>query len=338
MFSKYFICYFFLPSVFAQSYQVQQGDTLYSIAQQFGLSTSELISLNNLKNPDFLAVGQVLKLSIDSSWPESLPYPFIEVTLSPEMAFQGHALILKLSVAEELNLRVSFLGKDYQLAPDVDGWIAVIPVGVLQEVGIFPLKLNATLGSGQVVDLELPVSIGSGNYGREAINLPPSSTSLLKPEITQAEHRLIEETCSYYEPTKLWQGFFEYPVDEPFQTSAFGTVRSYNGGPYSSFHRGLDLRGNSATPIYATASGKVMLADALQVRGNTVILSHGLGVCSVYTHLSSILVEKDQKVTASTLLGYAGDTGLVTAAHLHWEVRVMGVPVSPVQWINAPFR
>ncbi len=336
-FSIYFICCFiFFTSALSQNYQVQQGDTLYGIARKFGVSASELISLNNLENPNLLKVGQVLILSLDASWPENLPHPFIDITLSPKVATQGQAVMLKLSVAENVGLVVSFLGNDYKLAPNIEEWIAIMPISVLQEVGTLPLKLKAILNSGEVVELELPITVRAGNYSREAINLPPSSTSLLKPEITRAEHKLMEETCSHYEPIKLWQEAFKYPTKEPFHTSAFGTLRSYNGGPYHSFHRGLDLRGNSTTAIYATANGKVILADTLQVRGNTIILSHGLGVCSGYMHLSSILVEKGQEVTAGTLLGYAGDTGLVTAAHLHWEVRVMGVPVNPLQWINDP--
>ncbi len=330
------LCYFvLLANTVAQNYQVQQGDTLYNIAKRFGVSASELISLNNLDNPNLIKVGQILVISLEDSWPENLPYPFIDIAFSSKVATQGQAVLLKVSMAEEAHLRVNFLSQDYQLAPLNRDWIAIIPVSVLQPEGVFPLKISAVLGSGEVV-VELPINISSGNYDREAINLSPSTSSLLKPEITRAEHRLVEETCALYTPTKLWQGAFQYPISEPFHTSAFGTLRSYNGGPYRSFHRGLDLRGNSNTPVYAAASGKVLIADTLQVRGNAVILSHGLGVCSGYMHLSNITVEKDQEVAAGELLGYAGDTGLVTAAHLHWEVRVMGVPVDPLQWVNNP--
>ena len=333
----FILCYFiFLSITIAQTYQVQQGDTLSSIARNFGVSASELISLNNLENPDLVKIGQVLVISLDNSWPESFPYPFSGVTLSPKVAIQGQAVLLKLSVLEEANITANFLAQDYKFASDQQQWVTIIPVSVLQSVGTFPLTISADLGNGEVAQLELPISISSGNYDREAINLPPSTSSLLKPEITRAEHQLMEETCSFYEPIRRWQGAFQYPVGSPFHTSAFGTLRSYNGGPYRNFHRGLDLRGNSTTPIYAAASGKVILADALQVRGNTVVLSHGLGVCSGYMHLSNIVVEKDQEVTTDTILGYAGDTGLVTAAHLHWEVRIMGAPIDPLQWVNNP--
>lgn len=315
-------------------YQVKQGDTLTIIAKRFGVSTNELASLNNLVNPNLIQVGQVLLVSPDIVWPEILPYPFTKITLVPEVVTQGQVTYLTVLLAESGYLEAKFLGSSYQFAALKEGYVTILPVSVLQTVGVFPFKLSVVTDNGTLTELNLPLNIISGNYDSEAINLPPSSTSLLKPNVTQTEHAFIKEICSYYEPIKYWQGTFQYPVDEPLVTSAFGTLRSYNGGPYHSFHRGLDLRGNSSSPIYAAANGKVVLADALQIRGNTVVLNHGLGVCSGYMHLSNILIKKDQEVAAGTLLGYAGNTGLVTGAHLHWEVRIMGAPVNPLQWVN----
>jgi murein DD-endopeptidase MepM/ murein hydrolase activator NlpD len=81
----------------------------------------------------------------------------------------------------------------------------------------------------------------------------------------------------------------------------------------------------------------VGLAEALFVRGNAVVLQHGLGVCSGYWHLSRIAVRPGQQVKGGELIGYVGSTGLSTGPHLHFEVRVHGVPTDPAAWlVRAP--
>ena len=80
------------------------------------------------------------------------------------------------------------------------------------------------------------------------------------------------------------------------------------------------------------------MAEALQVRGNAVVVDHGRGVMSGFWHLSQIHVVEGQRVEPGTPLGLVGNTGLSTGAHLHWEVRVMGIPVDPLQWVREEIR
>ena len=335
--STLFILLLTLSLAWAQpgAYTVQPGDTLTRIAARFGVSVSELVGLNNLANPNALEVGQVLTLAPDLAWPDPLPAPFSRVTLTPPTSVQGRALMLSVETEADAPLRARFLGVDYALAPiptspSQNTQEAVLAAPVLQEVGVYPLEF---LQNGEVV-LSLPVRVASGDYARENINLSPETSKLLDPALTTAEAEHIETLCRPFEAVKRWNGPFRSPVADPTQTSAFGTLRSYNGGPYGSFHRGQDLRGTVGTPITAPADGVVVLAEPLTVRGDTVILRHGLGVCSVYNHLSEIGVKEGDAVTAGTLLGEVGDTGLVTGPHLHWEVRVLGVPVSPAGWVE----
>jgi murein DD-endopeptidase MepM/ murein hydrolase activator NlpD len=81
----------------------------------------------------------------------------------------------------------------------------------------------------------------------------------------------------------------------------------------------------------------VALAEPLQVRGNVVILDHGLGVYSGFWHLSQIDVAAGQTVGEGEVVGLVGNTGLSTGPHLHWEMRVLDVPVDPVQWTQQAF-
>ncbi len=93
------------------------------------------------------------------------------------------------------------------------------------------------------------------------------------------------------------------------------------------------MRAEEGRPVLAVADGRVALAEPLLVRGNAVILDHGWGVFSNYFHLSQIEVEIGELVSAGQLIGLAGDTGLSTASHLHWELRVGGVGVDPLPWV-----
>ena len=145
---------------------------------------------------------------------------------------------------------------------------------------------------------------------------------------------MLETTCKAFSEKPLWQTKFQYPVNEPAFSSEFGTLRSYNNGPISGYHRGLDFRGESGTAVLAAATGRVSLAEKLELYGNTVVLDHGLGVCTAYMHLSNIKVMTDQTVQTGEHIGSLGATGLVTGPHLHFEVRVHGIPVAPMQWFN----
>jgi murein DD-endopeptidase MepM/ murein hydrolase activator NlpD len=97
----------------------------------------------------------------------------------------------------------------------------------------------------------------------------------------------------------------------------------------SAIHFGIDLVKPTGTPIASCAAGKVVMAKTRIISGETVVLEHAPGVFSLYYHLDSIAVKQGETVEAGETIGTVGATGLVTGAHLHWEVRFSGVPVSP---------
>jgi murein DD-endopeptidase MepM/ murein hydrolase activator NlpD len=314
-------------------YTVQPGDTLYRIATEHGVTVADLVRVNGLENPNVLEVGQVLRLGALAA--PQLPPPFTELLVSPERLIQGQTLTLAVELETPTPLRASFLDWDYELAPTATGARAVIAIPALQEPGVYPLVLtSADTGAGAAVTLTVPVRVTAGDYLREAITLPPSSSDLFQRDLIRDELAYVRSRCRPFEERQRWTGRFRYPLDNPVVTSGFGIRRSYNGGPYSSYHEGLDFRGNSSTPVYAAAPGHVIIAEPLTVRGNAVYIQHGLSVCSGYMHLDRLAVGEGQEVAEGDLLGYVGMTGLVTGPHLHWEIRVGGIPVDPTQWVE----
>ena len=97
-------------------------------------------------------------------------------------------------------------------------------------------------------------------------------------------------------------------------------------------HLGFDLAVTANVPVLAANSGKVVNADWLGIYGNCVVIDHGLGVSSLYGHLSSIDVKVGDTVSKGQVLGRSGMTGLAGGDHLHFTMLVGGHPVNPVEW------
>jgi murein DD-endopeptidase MepM/ murein hydrolase activator NlpD len=102
-----------------------------------------------------------------------------------------------------------------------------------------------------------------------------------------------------------------------------------NGGP--DFHPGLDISADAGNPVYATADGTVTLAKREGAYGNLITIDHGYGLETRYGHLSKYEVESGAKVKRGQVIGRVGSTGRATGPHLHYEVRVNGRLLNPLQ-------
>lgn len=97
-------------------------------------------------------------------------------------------------------------------------------------------------------------------------------------------------------------------------------------------HLGFDLAVTANVPILAANAGQVVWADYLGIYGNCVIIDHGLGLHSLYAHLSSITVQTGQPIERNDELGLSGMTGLAGGDHLHFAMLLNGWPISPTEW------
>lgn len=122
-----------------------------------------------------------------------------------------------------------------------------------------------------------------------------------------------------------------WPV-EGFVSSSFGGRASPFGGR-SEFHKGLDINNRTGTPIIAPARGTVSLAASDGAYGNSVEIDHGSGIVTKYAHMQRFAVKSGQWVKRGDVIGYIGMTGRTTGPHLHYEVRLHGVPVNPMRYI-----
>ena len=132
----------------------------------------------------------------------------------------------------------------------------------------------------------------------------------------------------------LWKGPFVQLGNSQVE-AAFADARTYvyNGKDVDlQTHLGFDLAVTANVPVLAANAGKVVNADWLGIYGNCVIIDHGMGVFSLYGHLSSLDVKVGDSVTKGQTLGRSGMTGLAAGDHLHFTMLVAGHPVNPVEW------
>ena len=112
-------------------------------------------------------------------------------------------------------------------------------------------------------------------------------------------------------------------------SGVYGSLRILNGQPRRP-HLGVDVAAPAGTPVLAAAAGRVTFAHPrMFFNGKTVIIDHGLGLSSAYLHLSVITVKPGTRVKKGNLIGRVGKTGRVTGAHLHWGLRLRGIPLDP---------
>lgn len=144
----------------------------------------------------------------------------------------------------------------------------------------------------------------------------------------------IRQVTSHSAPEKLWEGVFgRNPRSSPRAGYADTRDYLYKGKAIDrQTHLGVDLASTERAEVEASNRGRVVLAEYLGIYGNTVILDHGLGIFSLYSHLSEIRVNAGDLLEKRGVLGISGTTGMAGGDHLHFSMLVNGVFVTPIEW------
>jgi murein DD-endopeptidase MepM/ murein hydrolase activator NlpD len=223
-----------------------------------------------------------------------------------------------------------------------------------------PMLAVATDAAGNRTTRELPVVVKQVRYERGSVDLaedflrrkihellPDRATDTpeevadafvvlnrdLRREAAETKRRLSKNTS----PHMLWRG----PFLQPRNTKVFSNFAETRDYRYAGrtldteVHLGFDLASVKQAPVPAANTGIVVHAGPLSIYGNAVVLDHGLGLQTLYAHLSSLDVAVGDTVQQGQELGHTGTTGLAVGDHLHFEVLVEGVPVTPIQWWDA---
>lgn len=315
------------------------GETLDGLAARLGTTTEQLAALNQMEASTRLFPGQPVQIPPDATGDASLYFGAVVDVQLPSQIVQGRTGRLSVEASRPLSLTATWnsLPLGIQSAPDGDGkqQFAFLPTPALLGPGFFPVEIGYVSGSGAVISQTFSVLVSEGPYDSQLIELPDDKGGLLDPEFTQPEIEKLYALWAVADGPLRWTEPFSRPIGIAYPTtSPYGTRRSYNGGPYASYHAGQDFGAPAGVPVTAPGDGIVVLAEPLNVRGNAVVIDHGAGVFTGYWHLSESFVTAGQPVTVGELLGLVGTTGLSTGNHLHWEMRIYTVAVDPLQFLD----
>ena len=268
--------------------------------------------------------------------PPPTPAP-MRVDLRPTRVGQGETMLVWAHAPGAASVTLEFRGGVYRLLSEAEVFWGVVGLPLDAPLGPGELTLTARSGAGELLERAVGAyEVAAVDRPVDALVLTTEQASVLTPEAAARERELRAQIFAEFDRGRRWTTYFRRPAAGPV-TTAFGQGRSYNGGPVGSFHTGTDFATPEGARVTAAAPGRVAWAGEMPIRGRSVILDHGAGVKTGYHHLQSVTVTVDERVEAGQSLGAAGQSGLATGPHLHWELTVWGVNVDPLSWTLKDF-
>lgn len=246
-----------------------------------------------------------------------------------ESMSQGDVQRLLVEGAGGATVTALAFGLPVHLGPTGKGtWEGLIGVDLAQKPGKYPLVVTVTTPDGKATTAQSTIAVTARRFPTRRLKVNPR---FVEPAPADAERmaadakRLAAIFASLSD--RRWLGAFKPPIDTA-STSNFGSRSVFNGRARAP-HAGVDYAGDVGTPIVAPNAGRVVLAEDLFLTGNTVVVDHGLGLYSLFAHLSQMDVRVGDDVTTGSPVGLVGKTGRVTGPHLHWSVRLAAARVDP---------
>jgi murein DD-endopeptidase MepM/ murein hydrolase activator NlpD len=211
-------------------------------------------------------------------------------------------------------------------------WFSIAGVDVEVTPGKYPLTIQADLRDGTQTTLRQEVTVETAPYSQVPLTVPDR---FVQPDVRAlkeiAADKIIKDKAFASSASKPeWSGDFLPPLHLAPQSDSFGNQRLFNG-KLASVHCGLDYRAKLRTPVAAINSGRVVLAHPLYFESGCVVIDHGLGLMSVYMHLSKIEVKVGTRVHRGQVIALSGASGRATGPHLHLGVRWQGSYLDPAK-------
>lgn len=260
--------------------------------------------------------------------------PAIRVALLPPEVPPGEAVAVVVQPGTRLIAgEFQAFDRTIVLRPTGGRWAGLLGVDYRVQPGTYPVTVRLAVAGGKPREQTLALVVTPRAFPESRLRVKDPQSSVLDEGKWAADRARIAAARQTLHPGPLWGGPFLRPVEGPV-TTEFGLVRYVNDEEYGR-HSGVDIAAPRGTPVRAAAAGRVILAEALYITGNTVILDHGMGLTTSYSHLDRIAVAAGTEVQAGDVVGTVGDTGFATGPHLHWGVAVHGVFVNPWPFLEA---
>lgn len=287
----------------------------------------------------YLALSLMVWATTVCAAPLAITHPSgIEVSVTPNPVSNGRTVLLQISTRSMTDPIVGIQAWHGEKAiPVVQHprrshgiFIGFIGISYYLQAESIDVKLEWTNRSGYHF-LQFPIEITKGRFKKEKLRVPKGKVSPSQSDRSRIadERSRIKKIYNTPNQRRLWDTAFSLPATGKV-TSPFGSRRVLNG-KFKSFHNGVDFRAPAGTPIYAANDGIVRLARNLFYSGNHLIIDHGLGLFTGYSHLSAFSVAPGQRIRKGQQIGLAGATGRANGPHLHWAAKINGVNVDPMQ-------
>ncbi|MGH9590102.1 MAG: M23 family metallopeptidase [Terracidiphilus sp.] len=258
------------------------------------------------------------------------------VSITPAAIVAGSPELIRVDAPATAILGGELFGQKLEFfrGENEKNWYAFAGVDVEAAPGPSTLAIHARLANGQTRDLSRPVTILPAHYRTAELSVAPRFIQPNPAQLKQIEFEIAlkKKIFAVSVPRPLWSGDFHAPV-RATPTASFGARRTFNG-KLASVHKGMDFRARMGTPVHASNSGVVVLAERLYFEGNCVAIDHGMGLYTIAMHLSKIDVHDGERVSKGQLLGLSGATGRVTGPHLHWAVRWDNAYLDPAKLLR----
>ncbi|MCI0397005.1 MAG: peptidoglycan DD-metalloendopeptidase family protein [Chloroflexi bacterium] len=310
---------------------VRSGDGgLLQTAVAYGANPWQLARENGLSQPFQPLFYRPLFIPGGQAPPRDLPAGFSSLELSRVPARPGQALALRAVVEPGLAATAQLNLLPFNTFTNGQYLVGLGGSGAFYVPGDHELLMQP---AGRPAWSQ-PWRMVAGEWTYQQITLTGEAAAIDAASIAEERERLFA-LWSPATPAPQWSAPFQLPINDYLEISSqYGARRSYNGGPYRSYHEGLDFSAYGGTPVYAPAAGTVVLAERLYVRGGAVIIDHGLGIYSGFYHMSEVVAQVGQGVTPGQLIGHVGTTGLSTGNHLHWDLLVSGIWIDAQAWLD----
>ena len=213
-------------------------------------------------------------------------------------------------------------------------WISFLGIDADQEPGDYKISINA---SGEELTKKIKVALAGFSSATTAMAPSYAQTGITQEKavnnIVKNDNPALKKVLSKFTSAPYFTSAFSFPLSSMEKTGfSFGRFISFT--KYKLQHFGVDLKAPEKTDIYSVNDGKVVAILDLPNYGKTVIIDHGLDIFSLYLHLDKFKVSVGEMVKRGQAIGLSGDTGYVTAPHLHFSIRVGSSRVDPIVFIE----
>jgi murein DD-endopeptidase MepM/ murein hydrolase activator NlpD len=253
-----------------------------------------------------------------------------QIRLSATTMRPGDFITISVDGALRSTVEVSFLGVSKQLQAYNSRYIGLVAASYFTKPGTYGLIVKIT-SENQSYIKEYPIEVIKRDFPEDRVVIAEKTRKeILTPGNVDADAKkaAAARKNAQMEPLPpLWEGRFIWPVQGKI-TTGFGLIR-YMNDIEEGRHSGLDIAAPTGTPVLACNRGRVIFAGNLNVTGLTVIIHHGMGLYTSYSHLSKMAVHEGELVNVGGMVGQVGMTGLATGPHLHLTVRIGDICVDP---------